>query len=348
MSNRSRRLGVLLTAPVAVLATVALTACGSPSIPAGASNHATASGSSSSASSTGAGSAAPAGPVADADTTVGIKVDPAFGKTPTLTIPGGPAPKTLTAQVLTAGSGATVTKGALLVANYVGQTWAPKKGKPNVFDSSFSRGTPAAFVIGAGQVIPGWDKTLVGKKVGSRVLLTIPPADGYPDGQPSANISKTDTLVFVVDLVGAYPPGASAPGTAVSTIPAGWPKISNVAGKEPKILSTAGVTAPAQPKSLLVVTGSGAAIDPAKTLVMEAVEADLATGKNSQSTWAQAPQAATAQDVLGIASALTGQKVGSRVMVLLPATAAVAATATAAAQPAQPAAILIADVVGQF
>jgi peptidylprolyl isomerase len=342
VSNRPRRSGVLLAAPVAVLASVALVACGSSSSPSTASGAPT-------THSSAAASTAPGGPVAGADTKVGIKVSAAFGKTPTLSIPGGPAPKTLTAQVLTAGHGATVTKGELLIANYVGQTWAPKKGKPNVFDSSFARGAPAAFVIGEGQVIPGWDKSLVGKQLGSRVLLTIPPADGYGEsGQPNANISGTDTLVFVVDLVGAYPPGASAPGTAVSTIPAGWPKISNVPGKAPKILSTAGVKAPSQPKSVLVVKGSGATIDPNKTLVLEAVEADLATGKDSQSTWAQVPQAASAQNVLGIARALTGQKVGSRAIILLPATPAVAATATTAAQPAQPPEVLIADVVGQF
>jgi peptidylprolyl isomerase len=55
-----------------------------------------------------------------------------------------------------------------------------------------------------GQVIPGWDKGLVGQTVGSRVLLVIPPADGYGSaGSPQANIKGTDTLVFVVDILAA-------------------------------------------------------------------------------------------------------------------------------------------------
>lgn len=327
-------------AAVLVLPAVALTACGSSG---------TSGGSSTGAPSTQNTPIASGSAVAGANTDVGVKVDPKFGTTPTLTIPSGPAPAALTQQVLTQGSGQPVAKGDLLVANYVGQTWAPKSGKPNVFDSSFSRGQAAAFAIGTGKVIAGWDKTLVGKKLGSRVLLTIPPTDGYgSSGQPSAKISGTDTLVFVVDLVAAYQPGASAPGTAIKNLPAGLPKFSNVAGKEPKVLSTHGVTAPKSPKSTLVVKGSGPKIDTGKTLVMEFVETDIATGKSTQSTWQGAPQVATAQDVLGIADALNGQNVGSRVVVLLPATAAVPGSATQQAQPAAPAQILIVDVVGQF
>ncbi len=55
------------------------------------------------------------------------------------------------------------------------------------------------------QVIPGWDKGLIGQTVGSRVMLVIPPADGYgKTGNSQAGIKGTDTLVFVVDILGAF------------------------------------------------------------------------------------------------------------------------------------------------
>ena len=57
--------------------------------------------------------------------------------------------------------------------------------------------------IGQGQVIEGWDKGLVGKKVGSRVLLVIPPEQGYKDKAQGADIPANSTLVFVVDILGA-------------------------------------------------------------------------------------------------------------------------------------------------
>ena len=59
------------------------------------------------------------------------------------------------------------------------------------FDSSWSRNQPAGFSIGVGEVIPGWDKALVGVKVGSRVLLVVPPADGYGSAGQSAATERT-------------------------------------------------------------------------------------------------------------------------------------------------------------
>ena len=48
-----------------------------------------------------------------------------------------------------------------------------------------------------------WDQAIVGKSVGSRLLLSIPPEKGYGKaGNPRAGIRGTDTLVFVVDILG--------------------------------------------------------------------------------------------------------------------------------------------------
>jgi FKBP-type peptidyl-prolyl cis-trans isomerase len=123
------------------------------------------------------------------------------GTVPPVHIPQTGAPATLQSQTLIQGTGPVVTKGKLLVAQYEGVIW--RTGK--VFDSSWERGVPAGFQIGNGQVIKGWDDGLVGKRVGSRVLLVVPPADGYgKTGSSSAGIKGTDTLVFVVDILGTY------------------------------------------------------------------------------------------------------------------------------------------------
>jgi FKBP-type peptidyl-prolyl cis-trans isomerase len=124
----------------------------------------------------------------------------AAGKAPTITIPKNAAPSTLVVKDLVKGTGAKVTKGQLVVVQYTGVIW--RTGK--VFDSSWSRGTPFGTPIGESQVIKGWDTGLVGQTVGSRVMLVIPPADGYGTaGQPTVGIKGTDTLVFVVDIVAA-------------------------------------------------------------------------------------------------------------------------------------------------
>jgi peptidylprolyl isomerase len=120
---------------------------------------------------------------------------------PTITIPAKTtAPKTLQVKTLIKGTGAVVKKGQDLAVQYTGVIW--RTGK--VFDSSWSRNQPLTTVIGEGQVIPGWDTGLVGQTVGSRVLLVIPPKDGYGSaGASQAGINGTDTLVFVVDILAA-------------------------------------------------------------------------------------------------------------------------------------------------
>ena len=123
------------------------------------------------------------------------------GTAPPVHIPQTAPPATLQVQTLIQGTGPVVKKGKLLVAQYEGVIW--RTGK--VFDSTWNRGAPAGFQIGTGQVIKGWDDGLVGKRVGSRVLLVVPPADGYgKQGSSQAGIKGTDTLVFVVDILGTY------------------------------------------------------------------------------------------------------------------------------------------------
>jgi FKBP-type peptidyl-prolyl cis-trans isomerase len=121
---------------------------------------------------------------------------------PKITIPKSSPPSSLVVKTLIKGSGPPVAKGQEVVTQYVGVNYRTH----SVFDSSWSRGAPFGFQIGAtpAQIIPGWDKGLLGIPVGSRVLLVIPPKDGYgKSGQPQAGIKGTDTLVFVVDILDA-------------------------------------------------------------------------------------------------------------------------------------------------
>jgi peptidylprolyl isomerase len=128
---------------------------------------------------------------------------PSSGSTagPTIAIPAKTtAPNSLQVKTLITGTGAKVKSGQDLAVQYTGLIW--RTGK--VFDSSWSRNQPFTTVIGQGQVIKGWDTGLVGQTVGSRVLLVIPPAQGYGTaGASTAGIKGTDTLVFVVDILAA-------------------------------------------------------------------------------------------------------------------------------------------------
>ena len=121
-----------------------------------------------------------------------------FGDKPVLTFPENPAPVELSVEVLVQGSGDTVEAGDDLEANYFGQIWGGR-----MFDNSYDRGSSISFPIGVGAVIGGWDDGIVGKQVGWGLLLSIRPHLGYGErGMPQAGIGGTDTLVFVVDIVG--------------------------------------------------------------------------------------------------------------------------------------------------
>jgi peptidylprolyl isomerase len=129
-----------------------------------------------------------------------VKVEP--GKPATITIPKGAKPPTKTVgQLLIEGAGAKVAAGQTVRVTYTGAIF--KDGK--IFDSSAN--SPEKYfetVIGKQAVIKAWDDQIVGKTVGSRVLMIVPPADGYGAAGSPPKIKGTDTLVFVVDILAAY------------------------------------------------------------------------------------------------------------------------------------------------
>ncbi|MEU7039877.1 FKBP-type peptidyl-prolyl cis-trans isomerase [Streptomyces varsoviensis] len=127
-----------------------------------------------------------------------VKAEPQ--KAATITMPKGEkAPSELKEQVLIKGKGEEIKAGDGLIAQYTGVLWDGGKK----FDSSWDHAGATAFQIGVGQVVPGWDKGLVGKHVGDRVELVVPAKLAYGDkpGEGSG-IPKGATLVFVVDILG--------------------------------------------------------------------------------------------------------------------------------------------------
>jgi peptidylprolyl isomerase len=122
---------------------------------------------------------------------------------PAITPPKSDPPSELVSQVLIRGKGEAVEVGQTIAVNYRGVLW--RDGKP--FDTSWRQDGPAplGFHLGSAQIIKGWNEGLVGKTVGSRVLLVVPPELGYGSkGNEGAGIKATDVLVFVVDILGAY------------------------------------------------------------------------------------------------------------------------------------------------
>lgn len=103
------------------------------------------------------------------------------------------------------GSGLPAKKGDTVTAHYVGYLENGKK-----FDSSRERAMPITFLLGAGQVISGWDEGLVGMKQGGRKRLVIPPEKAYGKAARPPVIPPNSTLVFDVEMV-KIEPGSPSP-----------------------------------------------------------------------------------------------------------------------------------------
>jgi hypothetical protein len=93
------------------------------------------------------------------------------------------------------GTGAEALPGKIVTVHYTGTLT-----DGTVFDSSLNRGAPFSFILGAGQVIKGWDRGVAGMKVGGIRVLTIPPELGYGESG-KGNIPPNSILIYQVELL---------------------------------------------------------------------------------------------------------------------------------------------------
>jgi peptidylprolyl isomerase len=122
---------------------------------------------------------------------------PPAGPKPKIAKPSGPPPKKLKIIDLKKGTGPPVKAGDQVTVQYVGVLY--KTGQQ--FDASYDTGQPFPFQLGAGSVIPGWDKGVAGMRAGGRRQLIIPPALAYGAQGSPPKIPPNSTLIFDIDLV---------------------------------------------------------------------------------------------------------------------------------------------------
>lgn len=99
-------------------------------------------------------------------------------------------------EKLVTGKGSAAKKGRPVTVHYTGWLTTGEK-----FDSSVDRDEPFTFILGAGQVIAGWDQGVATMSIGDKVKLTIPSHLAYGEhGYPGA-IPPSATLIFEVELL---------------------------------------------------------------------------------------------------------------------------------------------------
>ncbi|MFG3103826.1 FKBP-type peptidyl-prolyl cis-trans isomerase [Streptomyces sp. NPDC048182] len=302
-----RRRSLLIAVPAGMLT---LAACGDDDSGSGkASDSAT-------PQASGSSSAPPAPKVTDGPLpaiTAGTK----FGQKPTVAKGSGEPSKELAVKTVIAGSGKTVAENDYVSADYLGQVWNTAK----VFDNSYDRKTPLVIQLAQGSIIDGWRYALTGKKAGSRVQFSVPPTWGYGEqGNQQAGIKGTDTLVFVVDIKDTFNAKSSAKGTNAPQDDSALPKVgTDTDGKAPSIE----LPKSAAPKKLVaeyVIEGDGAKVGAQDSVLVQYKGVVWDGGKEFDSTYQrkQLTSFSLQQVVKGWAQGLTGKKVGSRVLIVIP------------------------------
>ena len=116
---------------------------------------------------------------------------------PVIDKPSGVPPRRLVKEDIVKGKGPGAKPGDTVIVNYVGVTFSTGEE----FDASWDTGQAFPVQLGAGKVIEGWEKGLVGIKEGGRRELIIPPEQAYGAQGAPPSIGPNETLVFVIDAL---------------------------------------------------------------------------------------------------------------------------------------------------
>lgn len=236
---------------------------------------------------------------------------------------GSKAPSTLQFYVAEKGGDIEVGENDFVVADYIGYVWGSEKE----FDSSFSRNAPLEMNLN--NLVKGWKYTLAGTHVGDKVVISIPSKYGYGEtGQPSAGIGGDDTIVFYVNIRAAFNSSSAGQADAqemvnVDSLPVtidaklGEP-VKTIALRDPK------ATAPSETTVEVIGEGSGDEVQDGDSVLVAYAAIPYASDQ-MDSTWANGngpvPVVASSSDTASPFGALIGQRVGSRVIIHMAASA---------------------------
>ncbi|MFJ6771458.1 FKBP-type peptidyl-prolyl cis-trans isomerase [Kitasatospora sp. NPDC091257] len=243
-----------------------------------------------------------------------------FGSKATITIPEGQQPSgQFVVNTVIEGERATVNKGDWVTVNYTAKDWTTGKDLPSSYDAN---GKPQLYQAGSGQLVPALDQSVIGKKVGSRLLVVAPPEAAFGEqGSSQLGVSKGDTVVFVLDIMESLPPDSTLTGTMTEP-PATLPQVKDN-GKAPVTITIPeGQAAPTDLQQAVLIKGEGKQVKSGQTLVVQYTGVLWANGQQFDSSWthggAQAVQIGTGSVIEGWDKGLVGQNVGSRVLLVVP------------------------------
>jgi len=243
------------------------------------------------------------------------KIDVRGGESPKLTVGKDFTTASTETRVVTKGNGDKLTDGDSVKVNYVAVNG--RTGKQ--FDNSFTSKSPFTLTLDDQSALPGFVKGLKGQQVGSRVLVAIPPKDGFGQARSELGIKADDTMVFLFDIVAKVPEKATG---AAKKLPATVPSIVEKDGhpdgfkpskKTPDKVSKA--------TAHVVIEGDGPKVNQGQTITSQYVGQIYPDGEVFDSSWTKgAPASFSLDQVIACwKDLIPGHKVGSRLVLVCPA-----------------------------
>lgn len=243
-----------------------------------------------------------------------VKVTGAKNAEPTVTFAKPLKAKDTQRSTVTQGTGSKVENGetvdVALVA-YNGATGA------KLTSNGYAGTSTIPLTVGDSSMIPGLTQAVECAPVGSRLVTTTTAKDAWGDADPtSLNLKKTDTVVFVVDVLDVVP--TKADGTP-QPAQSGFPTVKLASDGKPTVTIQKGFTAPTTTKVEVLKKGTGATVASGDEVTVQYQGVNARTGKVFDQSWGRGLSTFdTTQVVKGFSTALVGQTVGSQVLAVIP------------------------------
>lgn len=259
------------------------------------------------------GDCTPSGAASDA-----VAVDGAFGSVPTIDFEGPLTADATQRTVLVPGEGEAATNGDTVIIEYTvlnGETGA------ELATTGFTGENPERFPIDT--VTPqlvGFSLLLDCATPGTRLAGVIPPAEGFGDqGVPELSLTGTESLVFVIDVVGIVPPPLERAEGESQEAPEGFPTVELGENGAPTITLPAGEPFTEFDLAVLI-QGDGPVVEDGQTVTVHYTGLNWNTGEIFDSSWERGAPAdfPTSGVIQGFRDSLVGQSVGSQIIAIIP------------------------------
>lgn len=252
----------------------------------------------------------------EGDASKAVQVTGDFGSKPTVTFDKGLTVDATQRSVVIQGDGDAIESGANIKMDYT--LYNATTGEL-IETSAYTAGQEVSYPVDAAATqFAGLAKTLVCSNVGSRVVGVIPNSEAFADQAEAAGLGVDDVLLFVIDVEGLVPaPLAEATGTPVDP-KAGFPEVVFTDGK-PTVTIPDGPVPTAYDIETLI-QGDGDVVADGATVVVNYHGVNWNTGEVFDSSFDRGEPAtfSTSGVIQGFHDAIVGQKIGSRVVVIIP------------------------------